>query len=238
MKQKPLTIENRWDVLYRDYPGVYNEFASVTYNPPIFDVLLESFDFKDKVVADIGSGSGLSSFRPAKVARKVIGVEIEDSMRELAEKEAKRLSLDNVEFVKGDGRNIPLPKNSVHIVTAITLAIYPINGYRDFVRGASDITKDGGLIIMLNIAPGWYGGELSTVIDDKSTGDADLDTLLVNEFGFERKDFYSTQEYGSMNKIINTYGFIFGQKAINFLRKNNKTSIKWKFRIHYKKITK
>lgn len=238
MNTKPLTIENRWDILYRDYPEVYDEFASVPYTPAVFDVILDSFDFMNKIVADIGSGSGLSSFRVAKIAKKVIGVEVEDSMRELAEKGAQRLGLSNVEFVKGNGRNILLPQNSVDIVTAITLAIHPIAGYRDFARGAINILKNNGLIVMLNIAPGWYGGELSDVIGDKDAGSAELNELLVNEFGFERKDFYSVQEYGSLDKIINTYGFIFGQRAIDFLRKNNKTSIKWKFRIHHKKVSK
>jgi ubiquinone/menaquinone biosynthesis C-methylase UbiE len=238
MKKKPLTIENRWDILYRDYPEVYHEFASVPYNPHLFDVLLKHFDFKNKVVADVGSGSGLSSIKIAQVAKKVIGIEIEDSMRALAEKEAAKLGINNVEFVAGDGRNIPLDKDSVDIVTGITLAIHPVDGYRDFVRSASEIVKGGGLIIMLNITPGWYGGELSTVIVDKGTGDQKLDKILVDEFGFKRKDFYSVQEYGSLNKIISTYGFIFGKKVIDFLKKNNKTSIKWKFRIHYKKVNK
>jgi hypothetical protein len=33
--QKPLTIENQWDVLYRDYPEVYEEFGRVPYKPAL-----------------------------------------------------------------------------------------------------------------------------------------------------------------------------------------------------------
>src|SRR5579883_1587783 len=44
MKQYPETIENRWDVLYRDYPEIYNTFASFSYQPSILQVVRERFD--------------------------------------------------------------------------------------------------------------------------------------------------------------------------------------------------
>jgi hypothetical protein len=33
MKDRPASIDNRWDVLYRDYPEIYDEFANVLYKP-------------------------------------------------------------------------------------------------------------------------------------------------------------------------------------------------------------
>jgi len=104
MKQKPLTIENRWDILYSDYPEVYEEFASVPKKPPLLQALHKRVDFHGRVVADIGSGSGLSTFEFAKMAKRVIGVEVEAAMRELAERERRLRKLDNVEFIKGDAK--------------------------------------------------------------------------------------------------------------------------------------
>jgi len=238
MKQKPLTIENRWDILYADFPEVYDEFASVPKDPPLLQALIKCVDFHDKVVADVGSGSGLSSFEIAKMAKKVIGVELEDAMREIAERERTHRELDNVEFMEGDAKNIPLPDDSVDIVTGITLAIYPVDGFRDFVREATRITVDHGLIVMINITPGWYGGELANIIVNEIETDTELDNLLVNELGFLYEDIDTNQEYGSLDKIIRTYGFIFGKNAIDYLQENNKTSIKWRFRIHHKKVEK
>lgn len=238
MKQKPSTIENRWDILYSDYPEVYDEFASVPKDPPVLQALKKRVDFHDKVIADVGSGSGLSSFEFAKMAKKVIGVEVEDAMRELAERERTLRKLDNVEFIKGDGKNIPLPDDSVDVVTGITLAIYPVDGFRDFVREATRIAVNQGLIVMVNITPGWYGGELAHVIVNEIETDTELDHLLVNELGFQYEDFDTYQEYGSLDKIIRTYGFIFGKNVIDHLQENNKTNIKWRFRIHYKKVEK
>ena len=43
MKDKPISIENRWDILYSDYPEVYDEFANVPYEPEMIDVLREIY---------------------------------------------------------------------------------------------------------------------------------------------------------------------------------------------------
>jgi len=42
MKDKPLSIENRWDILYREYPEIYDEFASVPYDPHKIDIFMRS----------------------------------------------------------------------------------------------------------------------------------------------------------------------------------------------------
>jgi ubiquinone/menaquinone biosynthesis C-methylase UbiE len=238
MKRLPLTIENRWDILYRDYPEIYDEFAAVPKDPQPLQVLADRFDFRNKVIADIGSGSGSSSFEFAKVAKKVIGVELEESMRELAERQRLVRGLHNIEFVKGDAKKIPLEDSSVEIVAGITLALYPVEKYREFANEAMRVSSNGGLIVMLNITPGWYGGELANVILDEDTTEARQNEIFVDEFGFKYEDFETDQEYGSMDRIIRTYGFIFGKRAIDYLVENKKTNIKWKFRIHYTKVQK
>jgi ubiquinone/menaquinone biosynthesis C-methylase UbiE len=238
MKDMPLTIENRWDILYRDFPEIYDEFAAVPKEPSLLPVLMERFDFRDRVVADIGSGSGSSSFAFARLAKKVIGVEIEDAMRELAQRECTHRGLQNVEFIKGDARKIPLNDDSVDIVTGITLALYPVEKYRQFANEALRVAVNGGCIVMINITPGWYGGELSNIIADVDTIESKQNEIFVEEFGFRYEDFETNQEYGSLEKILRTYGFIFGKNAIDYLRQTGKTSIKWKFRIHYLNVEK
>jgi ubiquinone/menaquinone biosynthesis C-methylase UbiE len=229
------TVENRWDLLYSDYPEVYREFASVTGKPP--KQVHELFDFVDKVVVDAGSGTGISSFRVAPVAKKVYGIEIEESMISVAKRELRKRRLTNVSFLRGDARSMPLKAEAVDIVMGITLAIYPPEGFRDFVREATRVVRDGGLIVTQDVAPGWYGGELCRVIRDENELRF-VDRLLVNEFGFRRKDVYHTSDYGSVGKMLRTYGFIFGKNAIDYIIEHGKTSIKWKNRYHYKVVKK
>ena len=236
MKERPLSIENRWDILYRDYPEVYDEFASVPYEPRMIDVLHDMFDFTDKTIADIGSGSGRSTIQIAEYAEKVIGVEPEKAMREEALKNTGEAGLDNIVYVDGRAEEIPLDDNSVDMVVALTATMYPSEEVIPvFIEEAKRVVKSGGLIVSVDVAPGWYGGELAGVIDDP---DADVDLrgkhwCFVDEAGFEYFDVIQTSHYGSLEKIIGTYGFIFGVNAIEYIKENDITSIKWVFRAYY-----
>ena len=77
MKTYPETIEHRWDILYRDYPEVYDRFASFPYTPGLFDMVAHRFDLKGKINVDCRSGTGLSTLALSRYCDEVIGVEPE-----------------------------------------------------------------------------------------------------------------------------------------------------------------
>jgi ubiquinone/menaquinone biosynthesis C-methylase UbiE len=235
------TVENRWDILYRDFPEVYDEFASIGSDSSVNDFIFRTFDFTNKDVVDVGSGTGKSTFAIAKLAKHVIGIEPEESMRRVAYEEANRIGLSSVDFIAGTGEEIPLPDKSVDIVTGFTLAIHPPERFRYFAQEAMRIVRHGGHVISVGVAPFWYGGDLAEVILGPSRvtqtdTEGVVDRILVQEFGFEYADVDSIQDYGSLDRIVRTYGFIFGRKAIDYLRKHNKTTIHWRNRIHFKKV--
>lgn len=229
---RPETIENNWDILYKEYPEVYDQFASVPYKPDWVAFLGKTLkiDWSGKTVVDVGSGSGLSSFDLAPHAKFVIGVEPDDAMRKLAVKNTRKRNVKNVRFVKGWANKIPLEADSADEVVAFTAPL----DYEESTR----IIREGGFLISIDVAPKWYGGELAPIILGKkriSETEARVHKKY-SELNFNYKDFFQTQEYGSLEKIISTYGFIFGKKAIEYLKKHHKTSIKWKWRIHYKRV--
>ncbi|MDE1837137.1 MAG: class I SAM-dependent methyltransferase [Euryarchaeota archaeon] len=229
------TVENRWDLLYSDYPEVYHEFESVvgTREKQVHEI----FDLKEKVVLDAGSGTGKSSLPVSRIAKEVIGIDIERPMAAVAKRALKEEGADNVEFLLGDARSMPLQDGSVDVVMGITLAIYPPEGWRAFAREATRVVKNGGLIVVKAIPPGWYGGELDKVIADVNELGV-VDAMFSKEFGFRHKDFYATSNYGTVEKMLRTYGFIFGKKAIDYIIDHRKTSIRWKHRYHYKIVKK
>lgn len=162
-KRRGETIENRWDILYRDYPEVYDEFAGVPYDPPMIEVLHGLFDFRGKKVVDIGSGSGRSTFSIAAYAEHVIGVEPEASMRKIAEEKAKKQGVSNVSFVDGCAEDIPLDTGSVDMVVAITATMYPPEKVIPrFVEEAARVVRGGGAVVSVDVAPGWYGANWLT----------------------------------------------------------------------------
>ena len=229
-KEPPATIENRWDLLYRDYPERYDAFAAVPKTPQTIDVLTDRFDFTDKLILDIGSGSGASTLALAESARTVIGLEVEDAMRAIALRSAIAEGCMNVAFVPGNALDIPFKDDLFDMVTAITLPLFLPAEIAQFAAEALRVTKAGGAVINVGIAPFWYGGELASVIlgAERVT---EVDTegvvqrVLTEQFGFSHFDFFAHQEYGSVDKIVETYGFIFGQKAIDYLKTEAKTRI-------------
>ena len=222
---RPLTIENRWDVLYRDFPDVYEAFGSAPYTPDPIDVVARRFDLTG-AVADLGSGTGRSTLGFAAFARRVIGVEPEAAMRTLAERRAREEGVRNVEFVEGTNESIPLPTDSVDAVVSIFGGVETPEAVR--------ITRPGGPIVLVGIPPGRYGGELVDVIAQPTPELDEGHRRLVDE-GFAFEDFESAQEYGSTGRIVETYGFIFGSRAIEHLRRTGQTSIRWTFRLHHRR---
>jgi ubiquinone/menaquinone biosynthesis C-methylase UbiE len=228
---QPESIENRWDILYRDYPQVYEAFSRVPYHPTIYEQLPGILDLHGKSIADVGAGTGSSSLGLAPYARRVIGIEREPAMLQQAQQKAHG---ENVVFLCGDALALPLADDSVDLVTGITLAVYPPERYRDFIREGRRVAKSA--LVYVGIAPGWYGGDLYEVIENPYKGivDVAVDRIFIEEYQFQYQDIFSDQEYGTLAHIVTTYGFIFGKKAIEYLQREEKTTIRWKFRVYWR----
>jgi len=231
MHPRPESIENRWDILYRDYPEVYEAFSKTPYHPTVYEQLPGILDLDGKVLADVGAGTGRSTVALARYARQVIGIELEAAMLRLAREKAREEGAQRVSFLGGNALALPLADQSVDLVTGITLALWPPEQYRDFIREGLRVTR--GRVVYVGIPPGWYGGDLYDVIDDVDKVDEKVDRIFLEEFHFAYQDIFSVQEYGTLEHIVSTYGFIFGKKAIQALKQQQKTSITWKFRVYW-----
>jgi ubiquinone/menaquinone biosynthesis C-methylase UbiE len=149
-----------------------------------------------------------------------------------AREKVRGIEAQQVTFLSGDALALPLADNSVDLVTGITLALYPPEQYRDFIREGLRVAK--GPVVYLGIPPGWYGGDLYEVIEEVEKVDDQVDHIFIEEFQFAYQDLFSNQEYGTVEHIVSTYGFIFGRKAIEHLKRENKTAIRWKFRVYWR----
>ena len=57
---------------------------------------------KKDVVLDLGCGNGQNSIKAANIAKKVVGVEIDRNLIDIAKTSASDKKLKNIKFVKGD----------------------------------------------------------------------------------------------------------------------------------------
>jgi hypothetical protein len=122
----------------------------------------------------------------------------------------------------------------VDFVTGVTLALYPPERYRDFIREGLRVAQNS--VVYVGIPPGWYGGDLYDVIENPYKGkvDEEVDRIFIDELQFAYHDIISEQEYGTVENIVKTYGFIFGKKVIEYLKREKKTVIRWKFRVYWR----
>jgi SAM-dependent methyltransferase len=225
---RPRTLENRWDILYREYPEVYEEFGSFPYEPDPIDVLIDRLEPRDlDTVVDLGSGTGRSTLRIARRARRVIGIEPEVAMRRVAERLAHERGVTNVSYVAATKEHVPLPDSSADAVVAIF-------GGMD-VPEAMRVVRPGGLLASVDVAPEHYGGDLGGIIGEATPELERVSRAFVEEHGFAFHDFESLQDFGSTDAIVRTYGFIFGTRAIEHLLATEQTTIRWRFRLHHRR---
>lgn len=99
-----------------------------------------------ETVLDLGSGGGIDvllSARRVGPAGKAYGLDMTDEMLSLAEENKRKSGLQNVEFLKGEMENIPLPDASVDVI--ISNCVINLSGDKDRVlREAFRVLKPGG----------------------------------------------------------------------------------------------
>jgi arsenite methyltransferase len=72
-----------------------------------------------ETVLDLGSGGGIDVLLSAKrvgPSGKAFGLDMTDEMLALANENKRKAGVENVEFLKGEIENIPLPSNSVDVI--------------------------------------------------------------------------------------------------------------------------
>jgi arsenite methyltransferase len=99
-----------------------------------------------ETVLDLGSGGGIDVLLSAKrvgPTGKAYGLDMTDEMLALARENQRQAGVANVEFLKGEIENIPLPDNSVDVL--ISNCVINLSANKDRVLGeAFRVLKPGG----------------------------------------------------------------------------------------------
>src|SRR5574338_4791 len=99
-----------------------------------------------EAVLDLGSGGGIDvllSARRVGPTGKAYGLDMTDEMLALAQENKRKSGLVNVEFLRGEIEDIPLPDNSVDVI--ISNCVINLSGDKDRVlKEAFRVLKPGG----------------------------------------------------------------------------------------------
>jgi SAM-dependent methyltransferase len=235
------TIENFWDKYHLEFQDIYDRFS--LHSISAIDYLQKTLGFTDKRVIDIGGGTGLSAFRIAQYAKFVVSIEPFDAMRDYAIAKQKKLGVKNVKFLNGIGEDLSQFRDN-EFDCAVSVAALPIL-WEDLERQKQDcismvggclrVVKSGGYIALVTGAHGWKWdhlvGGMDSFPDKNIKGQTEA---LLEPLGFAYRDIRVINDYGTMEETLATYGFIYGQKAIDYILENNVSRVSWVLRIFHR----
>lgn len=156
-----------------------------------------------ETVLDLGSGGGIDVLLSAQrvgPTGKAYGLDMTDEMLALANENKRKAGVENVEFLKGEIEQIPLPDNSVDVV--ISNCVINLSADKDQVlREAFRVLKPGGRFAVSDVVT---RGEISPAIRKSVLlwVGCIAGALEENEYrdklvaaGFEQIDIESTRVY-------------------------------------------
>jgi arsenite methyltransferase len=167
-----------------------------------------------ETVLDLGSGGGIDVLLSAKrvgPTGKAYGLDMTDEMLALANENKRRAGAENVEFLKGEIEQIPLPDASVDVI--ISICVINLSGDKRKVLGeAFRVLKPGGRFAVSDVVvrgdvPAAVKTNMELWIGCVAGALEEQEFLnLLSEVGFEKASIEPTRVY----KIEDAAAFLTG----------------------------
>jgi SAM-dependent methyltransferase len=129
-------------IVYATDPKIYDNLEFLKWDS---HELTSITDYNNKIVLDIGSGTGRLAFTVADQAKTIFCIEPLSNLRDYIKEKANKKRLNNIFVMDGLITSIPFPKNFSDItITGHVFGDELAKEYRELMR----VTKKSGMIIL------------------------------------------------------------------------------------------
>lgn len=138
----------------RDYfetvAGDWERIRKSYFDERLTSVAIEKLLPSDLVLADVGCGTGSLTFELARIARRVVGIDLSREMIRRARLLAKEKGIRNVDFRLGDALKLTLETGSVDAAFCV-MVLHFLGDPRRAISELCRVTRAGGHVILLDL---------------------------------------------------------------------------------------
>lgn len=190
----------------------------------ILRTLFKDLDFKGKVVLDLGAGTGRFTLPIAGKARMVYALDMTEPLLKILRGKIRKRKAGNIKVLKGTFGRIPLPNESVDIITSFWSFPYHSPDLERDLREVKRVLKPGGRIALMDTH--WEGEEYQRLrnvfyLPGKAKGKR-MNAWLARK-GFRRKGLTIRMEFFSRKGVEEICGSFFDRAWIGYLLAKNRT---------------
>lgn len=239
-----------FDWLSGRHPDLYHKFALSSVG--LINELNKLVDLTGLEVVDIGAGTGRSTMGVATKAKRVIAIDIYESVAAYGKRLVQQAGLQNVIYVRGDRAHLPIRNDSMDACVRAWAEVNYLEAFR--------VLKPNGYLIDLGPAPGLIVGELDSILaevdpeiiteiapadefdplcpasdsfisEDTWIGVRVTPPILLHDFTYEA-------DYGDYVEAAAIFGRLYGPKVKRYLLDQQKSTVSSRLRIVISRVKK
>lgn len=128
----------------------WNKIRVDYFKDELREIAVNSVDIKEKVVADLGAGTGFISLRIGEEAKLVFPIDSSKNMLRELQKSSKDKNLNNIYPIRGSLESLPLFDNSVDIIF-MNMALHHVVNPDIAIKEMNRVLKKGGQIVITDV---------------------------------------------------------------------------------------
>lgn len=141
---------NRWEKLYLNKPNIYDSYSKYQdENYRIIEYVLSNINLENKVVLELGCGSGMYTGELASRCKFLYAVDYSLPLLKIARKKHKQ---NNIDFIHSNITCIPLMDKSIDFIFS-AFAYPPYGSENSCENEINRVIKNGGQILHANNYP-------------------------------------------------------------------------------------